>query len=91
MFGFKHTLNNFDHNEVTLQKSRLFGRLIQVNGVNNLPKLFPYLDKRVHESIGEMLKLGKQTSSMLRSIGFGVDNANLTWHRGHCPSGGADC
>ncbi|KAF2867713.1 cytochrome P450 [Massariosphaeria phaeospora] len=59
MFGFKHTLNNFDHNEVTAQKSRLFGRLIQVNGVANLPKMFPFLAKRVNESLDQQIKLGK--------------------------------
>lgn len=64
MFGFKHTLNNFNHNEVTLQKSRLFGRLIQVNGVSNLPKIYPYLANRVDESIAEMVNLGKVDESM---------------------------
>lgn len=63
MFGFKHTLNNFDHNEVTIQKSRLLGRLIQVNGVNNLPKLFLYLITRVRESMDELLVLGRKTPS----------------------------
>ncbi|KAF2652995.1 cytochrome P450 [Lophiostoma macrostomum CBS 122681] len=59
MFGFKHTLNNFNHNEVALVKSRLLGRLIQVQGVNHLPKIFPYLVKRVEQSLVEQVARGK--------------------------------
>lgn len=58
MFGFKHTLNNFNHNEVTQIKSRLLGRLIQVQGVNNLSKIFPYLVKRAEQSLNEQVALG---------------------------------
>jgi hypothetical protein len=59
MFGFKHTLKNFNHNEVAQVKSRLLGRLIQVQGVNHLPKVFPYLVKRVEQSLDEQVGLGK--------------------------------
>lgn len=59
MFGFKYTLNNFNHNEVAQVKSRLLGRLIQVQGVNHLPKIFPYLVKRVEQSLDEQVALGK--------------------------------
>lgn len=62
MFGFKHTLNNFNHNELNSQKSRLFSRLIQVNGVQNLPKLFPHVEKRVAESLNELLSRAKPTA-----------------------------
>lgn len=60
MFGFKHTLNNFNHNEIAGVKSRLLGRLIQVQGVNNLPKIFPYLNKRVQQSLDEQVALDKR-------------------------------
>jgi hypothetical protein len=60
MFGFKHTMgSNYDHHEVTQIKSRLMGRLIQVQGQNNLPKLFPFLVKRVKQSLNEQVALGK--------------------------------
>jgi len=59
MFGFKHTLNGFNHNEVAGVKSRLLGRLIQVQGLGNLPKIFPYLNKRVQRSLDEQVALGK--------------------------------
>ncbi|CAI6285304.1 unnamed protein product [Periconia digitata] len=62
MFGFKHTLNNFNHDEVVKAKSRLLGRLIQVQGTSNLPKLFPYLVKRARKSLGEQLTLGEMCS-----------------------------
>ncbi|KAF2825057.1 cytochrome P450 [Ophiobolus disseminans] len=61
MFGFKHTLNNFNHDEVAQVKSRLLGRLLQIQGVNNLPKIFPYLVKRVEQSLAEQTALGKTT------------------------------
>jgi hypothetical protein len=60
MFGFKHTLNNFNHNEIAQVKSPLLGRLIQVQGVNHLPKIFPYLAKRAGQSLDEQVALGKQ-------------------------------
>ncbi|EAT76903.1 hypothetical protein SNOG_15808 [Parastagonospora nodorum SN15] len=60
MFGFKHTLNGFNHNEVAGVKSRLMGRLIQVQGVSNLPKIFPYLNKRLQQSLDEQIALAKR-------------------------------
>jgi hypothetical protein len=57
MFGFKHTLNNFNHNEAAGVQSRPLGRLIQVQGVNNLPEIFPYLSKRVQQSLDEQVAL----------------------------------
>ncbi|OAG09463.1 cytochrome P450, partial [Paraphaeosphaeria sporulosa] len=55
MFGFKHTLGNFDHNELNSQKSRFFSRLIHIKGSQNLPHLFPHVEKRVIESLDELL------------------------------------
>jgi hypothetical protein len=60
MFGFKHTMNNFNHDEVVKVKSRMLGRLIQVQGVNHLPKIFPYLLKRAEQSLEEQLALGNK-------------------------------
>jgi hypothetical protein len=59
MFGFKHILNNFNHNEIAQVKSRLLGRLLQVQGVNNLPKMYSYLSKRAAQSLDEQIASGK--------------------------------
>ncbi|KAH8700861.1 putative cytochrome P450 [Talaromyces proteolyticus] len=47
MFGFKHTMNKFDHNELNIIKSRLFGRVLNVNGPSQLVRLYPVLQKRL--------------------------------------------
>jgi hypothetical protein len=60
MFGFKHTMGTgYNHHEVAQVKSRLMGRLIQVQGQNNLPKLFPFLAKRVEQSLKEQVAQGQ--------------------------------
>ncbi|RAK89103.1 cytochrome P450 [Aspergillus costaricaensis CBS 115574] len=43
LFGFKHTLNGADHNEVNTRKSRLLSRVLQVRGPNQFEELYPYL------------------------------------------------
>jgi hypothetical protein len=59
MFGFKYTLHGFNHDIVTNHYARLLGRMLQVNGVANLPKLFPYMTKLAGESVQEFSQLGK--------------------------------
>ncbi|KAF2994245.1 hypothetical protein E8E13_000926 [Curvularia kusanoi] len=63
MFGFKYTLNKFDHNEIAQVKSRLLGRLLQVQGVNHLPKMFPYLSKRANQSLLEQVANGRSLAN----------------------------
>ncbi|KAL5392300.1 hypothetical protein DPSP01_000814 [Paraphaeosphaeria sporulosa] len=67
MFGFKHTLGNFDHNELNSQKSRLFSRLIHIKGSQNLPHLFPHVEKRVIESLDELLAGAKPAARTYES------------------------
>ena len=55
-------MNNFNHDEVAKVKSRLLGRLIQVQGVSHLPKIFPSLVKRAEQSLTEQLGRGKVCS-----------------------------
>ncbi|GLA93291.1 hypothetical protein AtubIFM61612_010485 [Aspergillus tubingensis] len=43
LFGFKHTLNGADHNEVNTRKSRLLSRVLQVRGPTQFEELYPYL------------------------------------------------
>jgi hypothetical protein len=43
MFGFKHTLNNLDHNEINTRKSRLFSRVLQVRVPAQFRELYPCL------------------------------------------------
>lgn len=61
MFGFKHTMNGIDHHEVNALRSRLYGRLIQVQGQANLPRIYPYLHKRLCRSLDERLHIGRLT------------------------------
>ncbi|RDH30319.1 cytochrome P450 [Aspergillus welwitschiae] len=43
LFGFKHTLNGVDHNEINTRKSRLLSRVLQVRGPTQFEGLYPYL------------------------------------------------
>lgn len=67
MFGFKHNLNNLDHNESKLIRSRLYGRVLQVNGPSQLYGLYPALQKVLKRSLGEELGKG-------RTVGSGNDH-----------------
>ncbi|KAI9924226.1 hypothetical protein MW887_007176 [Aspergillus wentii] len=56
MFGFKHTMNNLDHHDHKVARTRLYGRLLQVNGPGNLTGLYPYLQRRVEGTLDGLLK-----------------------------------
>ncbi|GIJ83281.1 hypothetical protein Asppvi_002100 [Aspergillus pseudoviridinutans] len=58
MFGFKHTMNKLDHHDHKVARSRLYGRLLQVNGPTNLAKLYPHLQKRLEQSLAQELEAG---------------------------------
>ncbi|KAL4947594.1 cytochrome P450 [Aspergillus filifer] len=47
MFGFKHTLNGLDGNEVNTRRSRLFSRVLQVQGPAQFQELYPYLHRHM--------------------------------------------
>ncbi|KAF7165201.1 hypothetical protein CNMCM5623_009467 [Aspergillus felis] len=61
MFGFKHTMNKLDHHDHKVARSRLYGRLLQVNGPTNLAKLYPHLQKRLEQSLAHELEAGVST------------------------------
>ncbi|KAI0481374.1 putative cytochrome P450 [Xylariaceae sp. FL0804] len=65
MFGFKHTMNNFEHNtnDHRLIRTRLYGRLLQVNGPIHLNRLYPLLD----HWLGEGLRQELQSERKLRA------------------------
>jgi hypothetical protein len=58
MFGFKHTMNNLDHNDHKVARSRLYGRLLQVKGSAHLAALYPALAARVASSFEAELQKG---------------------------------
>jgi cytochrome P450 len=62
MFGFKHTMNNLDHHDHRIARSRLYGRLLQVSGPTHLAKLYPYIQGRLVKSLEHELEQGKSTS-----------------------------
>lgn len=86
MFGFKHTLNKFDHNEVNFIKSRLFGRVLNVNGPNQIVRLYPVLQKRLLSFLdGECEVLATPDSRRFSLLSFGTTNHTslmLIWHLG---------
>ncbi|EED20038.1 cytochrome P450, putative [Talaromyces stipitatus ATCC 10500] len=57
MFGFKHTMNKFNHTEVNIIKSRLFGRVLNVNGPNQVARLYPVLQKRLSSFLKDELEV----------------------------------
>ena len=59
MFGFKHTMSGLDHNAHMVARSRLYGRLLQVNGPGNLSAMFPILQARIIDTFSKQLSLGK--------------------------------
>jgi hypothetical protein len=56
MFGFKLTMDGFDHNQIKTQRHRLFGRVLQVNGPRALDKLYPYIVKELRMALPKELK-----------------------------------
>lgn len=55
MFGFKHNMNKYEHNtdDHKLVRTRLFSRVLQVNGPAHLQALYPHLISRLHEGLAE--------------------------------------
>ncbi|KAK5997455.1 Cytochrome P450 monooxygenase penP-like protein [Cladobotryum mycophilum] len=57
MFGFKHTMNNLEHNtsDHKVIRTRLYGRLLQVNGPGHLTALYPQLVALLDSSLSREL------------------------------------
>lgn len=63
MFGFKHSLNGLNHNDLKILRSRLFGRVLQVQGRKSLPQIYPYVQKKLISSLSEELRAGQAVGS----------------------------
>lgn len=64
IFGFKYTLHRFETGQGTNHYARLLGRTLQVNGMANLPKLFPYMTKMAADRLQEHVMRGKPCQGM---------------------------
>ncbi|GLA02508.1 hypothetical protein AnigIFM60653_001981 [Aspergillus niger] len=58
LFGFKHTLNGVDHNEINTRKSRLLSRVLQVRGPTQFEELYPYLLRNLKTILDAELSSG---------------------------------
>jgi len=67
MFGFKHTMNGIDHNSPAnrLVRTRLYSRLLQVNGPIYLENLFPFLKQKLDKTLQAELNKGKKVEGGL--------------------------
>lgn len=73
MFGFKHTLNGLNHNIQVVARTRLNHRLLVVNGQGNLPTLYPFLRRRLVQTLDALLPLGKPAANGERILTFSCD------------------
>lgn len=58
MFGFKHTMGGLEHNDHKVQRSRLYGRLLEVNGPKQIAALYPYLQVTMENDLQNELRKG---------------------------------
>ncbi|KAF2704077.1 putative cytochrome P450 [Pleomassaria siparia CBS 279.74] len=67
MFGFKHTMNGIDHNssDHRVIRTRLYARLLQVNGPVYLNGLFPLLKESLNKTLQVELRNGRQVNDGL--------------------------
>lgn len=78
MFGFKHTMNKLEHNtsDHKVIRTRLYGRLLQVNGPIHLNTLYPVLLTRLDRSLNRELHNGRALKGLSEaSTGFGIEAA----------------
>jgi hypothetical protein len=52
-------MNKLDHHDHKIMRTRLYGRLLQVNGPSNLAGLFPALQRRLTDSVEKELQTGR--------------------------------
>lgn len=65
MFGFKYNMNNLDHNEHKVARSRLYGRVLQVNGPSQLTAIYPFLQARLQNSFAAESASGTRSDGCL--------------------------
>ncbi|KAL4738245.1 cytochrome P450 [Aspergillus similis] len=68
MFGFKHTLNNLDQNEINTRKSRLFSRVLQVRVPAQFQELYPCLYHNLRAFLDMELQAEGTASVKLASL-----------------------
>ncbi|KAL4976056.1 cytochrome P450 [Aspergillus desertorum] len=64
MFGFRHTLNNLDHDEVNTRRARLFSRVLQVR----VPAQFRELYSCLYRNLRAFMDLELQAEEGTRSV-----------------------
>lgn len=52
-------MNNLDHNEHKVARSRLYGRVLQVNGPSQLAAIYPFLQARLEKSFAAETSSGR--------------------------------
>ena len=57
-------MNNLDHHDHKVARSRLYGRLLQVNGPGQLSTLYPFLISRLESSFEVEICRGQPVGSM---------------------------
>ncbi|KAL4919864.1 cytochrome P450 [Aspergillus aurantiobrunneus] len=62
MFGFRFTINGLDHNEVNSRRSRLYSRVLLVQGPAQLPSLYMYLCRNLRAALDVELQGGVPVS-----------------------------
>lgn len=58
MFGFKHTMDGLDHNDHKVHRSRLYGRLLEINGPKQIAVLYPYIQSTMEKHLQTEVQKG---------------------------------
>jgi hypothetical protein len=56
-------MNQLDHHDHKVLRTRLYSRLLQVNGPAQLQQLFPHVEKRLQTKLGLELGQGRRHSN----------------------------
>lgn len=80
MFGFKHTMNKYEHNTNAYRviRTRLFSRVLQVNGPNHLSALYPCLLAQLDSSLTKELHNGRALNGEALNMDTPKTNLMLT-------------
>ncbi|KAI0853766.1 cytochrome P450 [Daldinia vernicosa] len=84
MFGFKHTMNKLEHNTSNNKviRTRLYSRLLQVNGPVHLDGLYPHLLNRFDINLERELRGGRVLNGESRILDIPEVSIILTWKLG---------
>ncbi|KAL4816098.1 cytochrome P450 [Aspergillus spinulosporus] len=78
MFGFRHTLNNLDHNEINTRKSRLFSRVLQVRVPAQFRELYPCLYRNLKAFLDMEIQAGGTLALALSTVSnLGVEQEGI--------------